>query len=521
MFRYYVVVNDPEFKDDVHLELTSLSTGDVNIPDREVECVNPHSASEYIGEFMLTPEEAEALEKDPRITAVHRDPLELGARIIHHTVQLGTFSKDTTQILPTELNWGLARCINKAEPFGANTSLGQFTYNLDGAGVDIVFLDTGIIKYHPEFAVNPDGTGGTRVVDIDWSKFGVMAPNGTGSWVGDADGHGTNVASIAAGNTNGWAKKANIYMINVVDFTNNPNIYTDPISALQTIRLWHLSKPTNNLGWRVPTVCSNSWGYDQPYTNLTATVYQGTTYPAVGPTPAYGQVPGYGDVLANATHGIRIPAIDAEVLSCQNAGIIFVGAAGNNSMKIDIPGGADYNNYWIDNTGNKYYYHQGTSPTATANVICVGATSTTSAPEHKIYFSSTGPRIDVFAPGSLIMGAFSSSTYVFNAVVDPRSSVSTSTLHASFYLNKISGTSQATPQVAGVVACMLEARPYYNQSYTNSWIKQNSTPNLLNETYYGPTTSTVYLNYASLQGAQNAHLFQPFNNPIPTTISTS
>jgi hypothetical protein len=119
------------------------------------------------------------------------------------------------------------------------------------------------------------------------------------------------------------------------------------------------------------------------------------------------------------------------------------------------------------------------------------------------------------------MGACTSSTYTFDAIADPRSTVSTSSASTTFYLNKISGTSQAAPQVAGVVACLMQARPFYNQTMVNQWIQQNSTANILNETYYGATTSTVYLNYASLQGGSNAVLYQPFNGPNPTSIKTS
>jgi len=519
MFKYFVVVTDPAYKEQIHQELQSKG-GDEFVPDRAVQCLDDHPHSEYIGEFMLTPAEAEQLAKDPRVTDVHRDPLEIGAVIRKFNIQTSNFSKDTTGVVATEKNWGLVRGTSRAEPFGSNTSLVQdFGYTLDGTGVDIVFLDSGIVKYHPEFAVKADGTGGTRVVDIDWAKFGIMASNGTGSWVGDLDGHGTNVASIAAGNTNGWAKGASIYAINIIDFTNNPNTYTDPISALQTIRLFHNAKTPNKFGWRRPTVVSNSWGYELSYSGITNTFYQGNSYSNTTPNSLYGQVPTQGSAQNTAVHGFRVPAIDAEVLSCQNAGIIFVGASGNNAHKVDSVGGSDYDNYWSDGAGTRHYYHRGSTPGAADNVICVGATSQ-ALPEHKISYSCVGPRVDIFAPGNYIMGAYINSAFAFPAVADPRSTASTST-NTTFYLNKLSGTSQATPQVAGVIACLLQARPFYNQTLVNQWVSTNSTLSSLNETYYGATTSTVYLNYASLQGGKNAQLYNPFNTPNPTTITSS
>ena len=520
MFRYYVVVKDPQFKDEIYDELVNKG-GHEFVPDREVECVNDHPGSTYNGEFMLTDEEADALRQDPRIWDVHRDPLEMGAVIRKFTVDPArNFSKDTNQINATEVNWGLLRSIFRSDPYGSSTStVSTWNYTLDGTGVDLVFLDTGILKYHPEFAKNEDGTGGSRVVDIDWAQFGIMTGNPGTSWVGDSDGHGTNVASIAAGITNGWAKGASIYSINIIDSTVNSNTYTDPLSAYQTVRAFHNAKTPNKFGWKRPTVISNSWGYEQQYTGMVSTNYQGSTYSNTTPNSLYGQVPTQGAAQNTAAHGIRVTAIEAEILACQNAGIVFVASAGNNSHKIDVVGGADYNNYWSDNVGTRNYYHRGTTPGAATNVICVGALSHT-LPEHKISFSCTGPRIDVYAPGNYIMGAYSSSTYYFNAIPDPRSSVSTTT-NTTFYLNKISGTSQAAPQVAGVVACLLQARPFYTQKLVNQWLTSNATANSLNETYYGATTSTVYLNYASLQGGANAQLYHPFSGANPTTITSS
>ena len=449
---------------------------------------------------------------------MHRDPAELGIVPKTYSYTTATFAKYGYDNTNTDVNWGLLRSISPIEPFQGNTATtSAFTWNLDGAGVDVVFMDTGILKYHPEFAVNADGTGGTRVVETDWSKFGII-PGGISSWVGDNDGHGSNVASIACGNTQGWARAASIYSFNIIDPTLPT--YTDPLSAYQTMLAWHNAKPTTSTGYRRPTVCSNSWGYDLEYANMTGTFWRGTMYPAVAPNVTYGQIDSTGAVpavnTATSTFGARITSIEAEILSCQNAGIIFVAAAGNQSMKIDVPGGIDYNNYWVNNTGIKYYYHQGTTPGATTGTICVGATSY-ALPEHKISFSNTGPRIDIFAPGSAIMGAFLNKAYNTPAVVDARSgNISTSTT-ATFYLNKVDGTSQATPQVAGVIACLMQSRPWYRPWQVQQWIHDKALLNTLNETYYG---GAGYVQFAGMQGAVNRQLYQPFNSPYPWSITS-
>ena len=80
----------------------------------------------------------------------------------------------------------------------------------DGEGVDIYVLDSGIFYEHKEF--------GNR------AKFGGYDPmdeyNGENLKGRDCRGHGTHVASNAAGETFGTAKKANIYSIRVLGCSN-------------------------------------------------------------------------------------------------------------------------------------------------------------------------------------------------------------------------------------------------------------------------------------------------------------
>ena len=519
-YRYYVVVNEPQFKSAVHNELIS-NYGSEFVPSRSVSVSDRMRHSEYNGVYMLTEEEAATLVNDPRINNVERAPEDLGIVPAPHALQTGTFVKYQATLSATDKNWGIARSSSLTENFQGLNTVTNVTYSLDGEGVDVVILDTGILKYHPEFAMNPDGTGGTRVVDYDWSQLGVFGSNGTGSWVGDLDGHGSNCASIAAGNTNGWAKKAKIYAINVLD-PNLSSTYVSPLLALQAVRIWHNNKTVDPAtGYKRPTVVNMSWGYELTYTNMTATIWRGTTYAAVAPANGFGQVESNGGTpLAddpNTTHGYQSTSIDAELQSCINAGIILVGSAGNQALKIDVPGGIDYDNRYLDSSNSAWYYHRGTTPGSTSGVICVGAISY-SLPEHKITFSNTGPRVDVFAPGAAIMGAYVNSSYGGQAAVaDPRSSKSTSTV-TTFYLNKISGTSQASPQVVGVLACMLQSRPWYKQWQARQWIAEVAGDGKLNETFYG---GSGYTQFAGLQGAANKYLYQPFNGQYPWSISSN
>jgi hypothetical protein len=112
----------------------------------------------------------------------------------------------------------------------------------------------------------------------------------------------------------------------------------------------------------------------------------------------------YGIVQTGFDAPYRDAAMDADITDAINDGIIFVGSAGNGGFKVDVAGGGDYNNYFVDN-GEPFYYHRGATPSAShPNVICVGAFDSSSQ-ENKSTVSNTGPRVDVYAPGKNIISS--------------------------------------------------------------------------------------------------------------------
>ena len=171
-----------------------------------------------------------------------------------------------------------------------------------------------------------------------------------------------------------------------------------------------------------------------------------------------------------------------------------VGAsAGNGRWKHDLPGGIDWDNTFEMNNrypGQVYYYMRGTSPTANdVNMpnICVGAVDA-NAVDQKSYFSDCGPGVDIWAPGTNIL-----SSYVSGAA-DPR--------NASYLFGKINGTSMASPQVCGVLACALEIYPNMTPTVAKAYILGTATSNQLTVTSGGPTdtrdpqgTANLFLYY--------------------------
>tara|TARA_E500000178_G_scaffold2425_2_gene2601 strand:- start:6521 stop:7147 length:627 start_codon:yes stop_codon:yes gene_type:complete len=189
---------------------------------------------------------------------------------------------------------------------------------------------------------------------------------------------------------------------------------------------------------------------------------------------------------------------------CIDDGVILIASAGNAAHKMDLSTGLDYNNYWTSSTLGNRYYHQGGTPQATANVICTGAIDYeyTGSQERSADFSEKGPRVSIFAPGYAVQAAIPT-----GATLDQNST--THPDNASYKIRKLQGTSMAAPQVTGILATLLQARPSYKQAECLAWIQDQATNNRL----FDPTTgtpSTDYQNLRALQGANNKYLQTPF-----------
>ncbi|GIJ28897.1 hypothetical protein Vqi01_40590 [Micromonospora qiuiae] len=121
-------------------------------------------------------------------------------------------------------------------------------------------------------------------------------------------------------------------------------------------------------------------------------------------------------------------ALDNAVANSINSGITYALAAGNSNA----------------NACN-------TSPARTPAALTVGSTTSTDA---RSSFSNYGTCLDLFAPGSSITAAWHTSNTATNT---------------------ISGTSMASPHVAGAAALVLGANPSWSPSQVSSYLTSNAT----------------------------------------------
>ena len=455
-------------------------------------------------DFILTWDECMKLREDPRVMGtrwgtkkeVYGNPVPCALE----PERLYARSKSQNSY---HFNWAFPECTAEESRFpdGVGPIAFRHSYSLTGKGVDVVIQDTGIMWNHCEWEELESNE--TRLRDINWPQiagFDYDLPNG---WWEDYSGHGTHVAGTTAGKYLGWAKEAHIYNMKILRGTSAaPEMNTD--HSVTQIKVWHQRKNDPNdplwTGQYRPTIVNMSWGWidSQPrsgyikWRDEPEEWFEGL-YPEKG-IAWYGNNQGGGaSFWANMEDAVDV-------------GVVFVGAAGNDRRYISVPGHPDYDNYVSGRQNssewNRKYYTRPASPSGVPGVVCVGAIDV--GPEQwKCIFSNTGPRIDVWAPGSGIQSAIPRSSDIGS-----RGSVR-HPINPDDWIIKIEGTSMASPEVCGVVATVLELHPEFTSEDARQWVQANAVEGRL---YAGDSGNVQndYGDFRSQVGSENLYLNTPF-----------
>ena len=495
MNEYIVTCKSYEDLENLYDDLETPG-GSLYIPNRSVDLVHSRTISRNT-HYMLTEEEAAEIRKDERVIACERPAKNRGIEPGPYWTQTGNFSKEFGTFDEDDKIWGLYRMVkgDHVSTWGSDnvSSLRVLTNKTisttaSGKNVDVVIVDYHVQPLHPEFAVNVDGSGGTRVNQINWfqysSALGVTTP-ATYTYQFEGN-HGTHVAGTACGNTQGWARDSNIYNMSFRDSGSGVTDWSEKL--WDYLRYFHNNKAINSeTGRRNPTIVNNSWGSSYNINvvqldNVYSVTYQGTTTSLSGTTTAQKKTALEASECSIGTSNFRgrVPTQDAAILAdatdALNDGVIMVAAAGNSYWNCEEVGGPDFDNrinvaYTFNsiNYNHPIYHNRGSAPGDTPGIICVGNIDSDMV-EHKRNSSNWGGRVDIWAPGSDIISSVYTHTQdtmnYFPLVQDPRDS--------NYYLASTGGTSMASPQITGILACLLEQEPNLTPAEALQHLIENS-----------------------------------------------
>lgn len=363
----YILTLDPELPDILGLAGLKASVESLLVAAGGGEILHLYRTAMTGAAVTLTEQQAALLASLPGVLAIEPDQV--------------VAASAETQLNAT---WGLDRIDQAVLPLDE-----QYTYPASaGEGVSVYIIDTGLRDTHDEFdgrviegrnfAVNDTGLlglGGLPLIGPIVNIGGETDPEDTT----DCNGHGTHVASTAAGTLYGVAKHASVSAVRVLD-CSGAGSNADVIAGVDWVAENH----------QAPAVANMSLGG------------------------------GDSDALDNAVRG----AIEQ--------GVTFVVAAGNSDANACSG-----------------------SPNRVAPAITVGSTN---RDDQRSSFSNHGECLDLFAPGSDITAAW---------------------YQQDDEVNTISGTSMASPHVAGAAALILGMEPGLSPAVVDARLEELATVNVL------------------------------------------
>jgi len=398
----------------------------------------------------------------------------------------------------------------------------------NGEDVDIVICDDTITIDNPEMNFDDDHgrylldpTNNNRVQNYQWFTQLDSVVTGLGDLDGetlpasaninypsqalipDEEYHGVHVASTAAGKFYGWASASMVYNMAVTSSWLDGSKIDSPYLIMDYLRAFHQSKSDAVYiedGAQRATISNHSYGLSFTKEDESLIVigdvgsiwYRGAFYDASNPGPsgwnAMGIYTDFGLQISRLQYGTNIevnsiPAWDpgwvADIQDAIEDGVVIVTAAGNENQFIAEPSlaiDADWNNYvTITGIGTVYYMRGGWPANPDSGAIIVGSLSVNKDRERATY-SNYGPGVDLFAPGSYILGSFTNIVGTQGSptgIPDSKYPDDYQTSSGAYYY-PISGTSMAAPQVTGALAIDASGKSYYNQSDARRYLDATS-----------------------------------------------
>ncbi|MBI4287907.1 MAG: S8 family peptidase [Chloroflexi bacterium] len=296
------------------------------------------------------------------------------------------------ELLDDQLQWGVDRidadCVWSAcqAGIGSPSPRDAGAAGTTGAGVTIAIVDTGINTSHLDLAANLATSGNANCIDaVDDTCSTTLSTD-------DGNGHGTHVAGIAAAADNGIgvigvAPGATLLAVKILDNSGSGS-FTAAVNGIRYVA--GKDSQGNTVSPRRADVMNMSFGWSK---NL------GKQCPSC------------------------VTTLQAVINEAWDAGVVPIAAAGNSG---NMKGSGDNVGY----------------PARLANVVAVAATDNK---DRRASFSSTGPAVDIAAPGVSIYSTYKNGTYA-----------------------TLSGTSMASPHAAGAAALVIQSQVQSLVTWSNS-----------------------------------------------------